>query len=505
MCNDHLVLYISFEQETKQAHEQKQILQRMTNYKSGSSFDVPLPEIGNLIVDVKKLYDVGGRIKNMNIHHSKITHNTTIHNAERWMEDMQTFALSSTQVHCQVSVILERMKLPRHLSFCAVSFNCSIEEDAVIRIISRMKTLESFHLFYCQIPMAPIYDAMKQDGMPRLHTLKLGQSNINLSNVELFANALEHLPNLKSLVFYQCAIGKLGFQKIMRAFRHTPKLRRVNIRKCDIEEVLPVELPPKYLKNMTHFYFFGNSLAPGMDTTPFSCFVGHMRRLKVLEVSNNIDPMLGNCNVQFMNMLAHLKELRVLNLKRERIHNLGIEHLCRALVCMPKLKHLKLSWNKFDDVGALRLARVLQNMFKLEQININCWDITHIGYQELLRSLIWIPTLNKKMQLFHLVGNSKRDIPFINTFMKCFSSVSPNPMRLRTFKRAHTWFRGMLTTTRLALMNAQVGSVYALPDEMVEMVCSQVCNVEPSCQSEFAWKFDYENTRDQMFGVETNE
>ena len=75
-----------------------------------------------------------------------------------------------------------------------------------------------------------------------------------------------------------------------------------------------------------------------------------------------------------------------------------------------------------------------------------------------------------------------------------------NQWALKDLRDAYTWIRKMLVTSKLCLMNAEVGAEYALPDEMVEEVCKYVCPIKRR-RGEEKWMFRIEDAEGEMFGT----
>ena len=74
-----------------------------------------------------------------------------------------------------------------------------------------------------------------------------------------------------------------------------------------------------------------------------------------------------------------------------------------------------------------------------------------------------------------------------------------NQWALKDLRDAYTWIRKMLVTSKLCLLNAEVGAEYALPDEMVEEVAKYVYPIK-RMRGEVKWMFRIEDAGGAIFG-----
>lgn len=219
----------------------------------------------------------------------------------------------------------------------------------------------------------------------------------------------------------------------------------------------------------------------------------NMGGLQKLDLSNNeIGPGFPE---PLLEAFKQMDKLRILYLARNFIGSSEATSIANAIKQMRELKIILLSQNFIGDDGVASLACAFVKMLKLEKFDLTSNQFSKIGAKLLINAAKRMPEL-KSIWLNDESKPNNHDWTPLNRPMLSCAGMFWTHEALKFLKKEHKNMCKMLTTSKLSLMNAQMGAEYSLPDEMIEKIAGHLCPIV--CEG-FNWKFDYESSETPIF------
>ena len=205
-------------------------------------------------------------------------------------------------------------------------------------------------------------------------------SDINISNMQILINELDHLKNIRGLI---CKCGEDTIPATCMIMKSMDNLQEIRFYKLTSKEVKYFSDSLKNCKYLCSICING-IFKPDAPISSSLLVDGltYLRNLKSLEL---IYCYIGSDGVAslFHDHSAWIN-LEVLNLRGNNIGSSGIQVLSKVLMHCKVLYHLDLTSNDIDDNGAVILAEGMKNTTSLQELRLGSNQINTNGLVALI-------------------------------------------------------------------------------------------------------------------------